>query len=60
MQKAIEDIIAEHISEDEGTRNVIRSEFQRFAVITSKVIKTKKDICKPKYCTFVIVETPMQ
>lgn len=37
------DIIAEHISEDEGTRNVIRSEFQRFATITSKVIKTKKD-----------------
>ena len=22
--------------------------------------QNKKDICKPKYCTFVIAETPMQ
>lgn len=37
------DIIAELISENEGTRNVVRSEFQRFAVISSKAVKAKQD-----------------
>ena len=37
------DIIAEEISENEGTRNVVRSNYQRRAMITSKVVKSKKD-----------------
>ncbi|SFG21377.1 Tex family protein [Prevotella sp. KH2C16] len=37
------DIIAEQVSENEGTRNVVRGEFQRFAVISSKAVKTRKD-----------------
>ena len=37
------DIIAEIISEDEGTRNAVRGEFRRFATITSKVNKAQKD-----------------
>lgn len=37
------DIIAELISENEGTRNIVRGDFQRSAVISSKVIKTRKD-----------------
>lgn len=37
------DIIAELISENEGTRNIVRGDFQRSAVISSKAIKTRKD-----------------
>lgn len=37
------DIIAETVSENEQSRNAIRGEFRRGAVITSKVVKTKKD-----------------
>ncbi len=37
------DIIAEIVSEDERSRNSIRSIFRRNAVITSKVVKAKKD-----------------
>ncbi len=37
------DIIAELVNENEGTRNVVRGEFQRFAVISSKAVKTKQD-----------------
>lgn len=37
------DIIAEHISEDEGTRGVVRAEFKRSAVISSKAARGKKD-----------------
>ncbi len=37
------DIIAETVSESEQSRNAIRGEFRRGAVITSKVVKTKKD-----------------
>ena len=37
------DIIAEIVSEDEQSRNSIRSIFRRNAVITSKVVKAKKD-----------------
>ena len=55
------DIIAEHISEDEGTRNVIRSEFQRFAVITSKVIKTKKDTDEAaKFSDYFDISEPLR
>ena len=37
------DIIAETVSENEQSRHAIRGEFRRGAVITSKVVKTKKD-----------------
>ena len=37
------DIIAETISENEETRNRLRNSFKRDAIISSKVVKTKKD-----------------
>ena len=37
------DIIAEEISENEGTRNLVRKNYARRAMITSKVVKSKKD-----------------
>lgn len=37
------DIIAENVSENEQSRNTVRGEFRREAVITSKVVKVKKD-----------------
>lgn len=37
------DIIAERISEDERSRNQLRGAFRRSAIISSKVVKTKKD-----------------
>jgi uncharacterized protein len=55
------DIIAEKISEDEGTRNVIRSEFQRFAVISSKVIKAKQDTDEAaKYSDYFDFSEPLR
>ncbi len=41
--KGAQDIIAEQISEDERSRNLVRSFFRREAFIESKVIKSKKD-----------------
>lgn len=41
--KGAQDIIAEQMSEDETTRNTIRGMFRRTAIISSKVVKTKKD-----------------
>ena len=38
-----QDIIAEQVSEDEGSRNVVRQQFRRDALIVSKVVKAKKD-----------------
>ena len=38
-----QDIIAEIISEDEHSRQQLRTTFQREAMITSKLLKTKKD-----------------
>ena len=38
------DIIAEQISEDQRSRQQMRNVFTRGAVITSKVVKTKKDL----------------
>lgn len=37
-----QDIIAEWISENEGTRNALRNAFSREAIITSKIIKGKE------------------
>ncbi len=41
--KGAQDIIAEQVSEDERSRNQIRSAFRRQAFIESKVVKSKKD-----------------
>jgi len=38
-----QDIIAEQISEDERSRNLVRAAFRREAFIESKVVKNKKD-----------------
>lgn len=37
------DIIAEHVNENEESRQIIRGQFQRAAVISSKVIKGKEE-----------------
>lgn len=62
--KGARDIIAEQVNEDERARNLIRNQFSRQAMITSKVVKGKEkeeaalkyrdyfDFCKPlKKCT---------
>lgn len=41
--KGAQDIIAETVSEDERSRQTVRSAFRRGAVISSKVVKTKAD-----------------
>ncbi len=41
--KGAQDIIAETVSEDERSRQQVRSAFRRNAVITSKVVKAKAD-----------------
>ena len=41
--KGAQDIIAEQMSEDERSRNQVRSAFRREAFIESKVVKAKKD-----------------
>ena len=40
--KGARDIIAEHVSEDERTRNSLRNAFARQAVLTAKVVKGKE------------------
>lgn len=62
--KGVRDIIAEQVNEDERARNLIRNQFSRQAMITSKVVKGKEkeeaalkyrdyfDFCEPlKKCT---------
>ena len=41
--KGARDIIAEQVSEDEHSRNQIRNQFSRQAIITSKVVKGKEE-----------------
>ncbi len=41
--KGAQDIIAEQISENERSRNIVRNAFRREAMIESKVVKNKKD-----------------
>lgn len=63
--KGARDILAEQISEDERSRNLMRNQFQRQALIQSKVVKGKEaeeasakyrdyfDFCEPlKKCSF--------
>lgn len=62
--KGVRDILAEQISEDERSRNLMRNQFQRQALIQSKVVKGKEaeeasakyrdyfDFCEPlKKCS---------
>ena len=59
--KGAQDIIAEQISEEEGSRNAIRSAFRREAFIVSKVVKAKKDTDEAqKYSDYFDWEEPLK
>ena len=56
-----QDIIAEQISEDERSRNQVRSAFRREAFIESKVVKAKKDSDEAqKYSDYFDWEEPLK
>ena len=56
-----QDIIAEQVSEDEGSRNVVRQQFRRDALIVSKVLKAKKDTDEAqKYSDYFEWEEPLR
>ncbi len=56
-----QDIIAEQVSEDERSRNQIRSAYRREAFIESKVIKSKKDSDEAqKYSDYFEWEEPLK
>ena len=56
-----QDIIAEQVSEEEGSRNQIRAAFRREAFIVSKVVKTKKDTDEAaKYADYFDWEEPLK
>lgn len=55
------DIIAEQVSEEERSRNQIRSAFRREAFIVSKVVKAKKDTDEAaKYSDYFDWEEPLK
>ncbi len=59
--KGAQDIIAEQVSEDERSRNQIRSAFRREAFIESKVVKSKKDSDEAqKYSDYFEWEEPLK
>lgn len=59
--KGAQDIIAEQVSEDERSRNQVRSSFRRGAVIRSKVVKAKKDTDEAqKYSDYFEWEEPLK
>ena len=59
--KGAQDIIAEQISEDERSRNLVRSAFRREAFIVSKVVKGKKDADEAqKYSDYFDWEEPLK
>jgi uncharacterized protein len=59
--KGAQDIIAEQVSEDERSRNQVRSAFRREAFITSKVVKAKKDSDEAqKYSDYFEWEEPLK
>ena len=59
--RGAQDIIAEQVSEDERSRNQIRSAFRREAFIESKVIKAKKDTDEAqKYSDYFDWEEPLK
>ena len=59
--KGAQDIIAEQISEEEGSRNQIRAAFRREAFIVSKVVIAKKDTDEAaKYSDYFDWEEPLK
>lgn len=59
--KGAQDIIAEQVSEDERSRQLVRSAFRRAAVIRSKVVKAKKDTDEAqKYSDYFEWEEPLK
>ena len=59
--KGAQDIIAEQMSEDERSRNQMRSAFRREAFIESKVVKAKKDSNEAqKYSDYFEWEEPLK
>ena len=59
--KGAQDIIAEQMSEDERSRNQVRSAFRREAFIESKVVKAKKDSDEAqKYSDYFELEEPLK
>lgn len=59
--KGARDIIAEQVNEDERTRNTIRNQFSRQAVITSKVVKGKeKEEAALKYRDYFDFSEPLK
>ena len=55
------DIIAEQVSEEERSRNLVRAAFRREAFITSKVVKAKKDSDEAaKYSDYFDWEEPLR
>jgi uncharacterized protein len=59
--RGAQDIIAEQVSEDERSRNQIRSAFRREAFIESKVVKAKKDSDEAqKYSDYFDWEEPLK
>jgi len=59
--RGAQDIIAEQVSEDEQSRNQVRSVFRREAFIESKVVKAKKDTDEAhKYSDYFDWEEPLK
>ena len=59
--KGAQDIIAEQMSEDERSRNTVRSAFRREAFIVSKAVKSKKDNDEAqKYSDYFDWEEPLK
>jgi uncharacterized protein len=59
--RGAQDIIAEMVSEDERSRNLVRSAFRREAKIVSKVVKTKKDADEAqKYSDYFDWQEPLR
>ena len=59
--RGAQDIIAEQVSEDERSRNLVRSTFRREAFIESKVVKAKKDCDEAqKYSDYFEWEEPLK
>ncbi len=59
--KGARDIIAERVSEDERARNLMRSQFRRQAVITSKIAKGKEsDEVSAKYRDYFDFSEPLK
>lgn len=59
--KGAQDIIAEQVSEDERSRNQVRSAFRREAFIESKVVKAKKETDEAqKYSDYFEWEEPLK